>query len=65
MKDAPSWVGMGRDCFNREVRPQILSVVIGIQKIAFDRLDLDRWVDDHTRSNRRSASPSNKSHYRT
>ena len=40
LRDAPSYVGMDRNRFNQEVRPQIPSVVIGIQGIAFDRLDL-------------------------
>ena len=58
LRDAPSYVGMDRNRFNQEVRPQIPSVVIGIQGIAFDRLDLDRWVDDYMRRNGRPASPS-------
>ena len=58
LRDAPSYLGMDRNRFNQEVRPHIRSVQIGSQGIAFDRLDLDRWVDDYMRRNGRPASPS-------
>jgi hypothetical protein len=31
--------------FNAEVRPVLLEIPIGKQGVAFDRLDLDAWVD--------------------
>ena len=58
LRDAPSYLGMDRNRFNQEVRPHLRSVPIGSQGIAFDRLDLDRWVDDYMRRNGRPASPS-------
>lgn len=47
MRDAPGYVGMDKRVFNEEVRPQIREIKIGKQGIAFDRLDLDAWVDQH------------------
>lgn len=40
LRDAPDYLGMNRNRFNREVRPFITEIPIGGQGIAFDRLDL-------------------------
>jgi len=45
LRDAPDYLGMDRNRFNREVRPDIASIPIGIQGIAFDRFDLDHWAE--------------------
>ena len=47
LRDAPNYLGMDRNRFNNEVRPFLVTVKIGQQGIAFDRLDLDRWVDGY------------------
>lgn len=47
LRDAPNYVGMDRHRFNDEVRPKLIEIPIGTQGIAFDRLDLDAWVDDY------------------
>ncbi len=47
MRDAPTYVGMDRHRFNKEVRPCVTLIPIGIQGVAFDRLDLDAWIDDY------------------
>ena len=60
LKDAPSYLGMDRHRFNKEVRPGISEIPIGIQGIAFDRLDLDAWVDHY-----KSCSGSAASNYRS
>jgi len=39
--------------FNSEVRPFLVEVPIGSQGIAFDRLDLDAWVDHYIECNGR------------
>src|SRR4051794_38372139 len=52
-RDAPSYLGMDRNRFNREVRPYLTQVPIGHQGVAFDRLELDDWADDHIRRNGR------------
>jgi hypothetical protein len=46
-RDAPSYVGMDRNRFNAEVRPNLTEIPIGRQGIGFDRLELDAWVDDY------------------
>jgi hypothetical protein len=47
MRDAPAYLGMDRHRFNTDVRPLIQTISIGNQGIAFDRLDLDAWVDQY------------------
>jgi len=47
LKDAPDYLGMDRNRFNREVRPSLIEIPIGDQGIAFDRLDLDSWADQY------------------
>jgi hypothetical protein len=44
-RDVPGYLGMDRNRFNADVRPHLIP--IGIQGIAFDRLELDAWVDDY------------------
>jgi integrase len=44
-RDAPAYLGMDKNRFNREVRPSVAEIRIGVQGIAFDRLDLDKWAD--------------------
>jgi len=47
LRDAPDYLGMDKNRFNAEVRPYLVEIPIGEQGIAFDRLDLDVWVDDY------------------
>lgn len=47
LRDAPKYLGMDRNRFNNEVRPFLVTVKIGLQGIAFDRLDLDQWVEGY------------------
>jgi len=54
-RDAPYYLGMDRNRFNAEVRPQLTEIPLGAQGIAFDRLDLDAWVDDYKSRNGRPA----------
>ncbi len=51
LRDAPSYLGMDKNRFNREVRPVLSAIPIGTQGIAFDRLDLDSWADDYKSRN--------------
>jgi hypothetical protein len=51
LRDAPSYLGMDKNRFNREVRPLLAVIPIGAQGIAFDRLDLDSWADDYKSRN--------------
>jgi hypothetical protein len=52
-RDAPRYLGMDRNRFNREVRPSLTEIPIGKQGIGFDRLELDAWVDDYVARNGR------------
>ncbi len=46
LRDAPDYLGMDRNRFNAEVRPNVIEVPMEKQGIAFDRLELDAWADD-------------------
>ena len=54
-RDAPSYLGMDRNRFNAEVRPNLTEIPIGKQGIGFDRLELDAWVDEYVARNGRPA----------
>jgi hypothetical protein len=57
-RDAPHYLGMDRNRFNADVRPYVTTIPIGRQGIAFDRLELDAWVDDYiSRNGRRPKAP--------
>jgi len=45
LRDIPHYLGMDIRIFNKEVRPFLTEIPIGIQGKAFDRVDLDKWVD--------------------
>jgi predicted DNA-binding transcriptional regulator AlpA len=58
LRDAPAYLGMDRNRFNRDVRPHLIRIPIGQQGIAFDRLELDAWVEDYiSRNGRRPKAP--------
>lgn len=54
-RDAPRYLGMDRNRFNAEVRPNLTEVPIGKQGIGFDRLELDAWFEDYKSRNGRPA----------
>ena len=51
LRDAPPYLGMDKNRFNRDVLPLLAVIPIGTQGIAFDRLDLDSWADDYKSRN--------------
>ena len=53
LRDVPAYLGMDRNWFNKEVRPSQTEIPIGEQGIAFDRLELDAWVDEYISKNGR------------
>lgn len=53
LRDAPAYFGMDRNRFGAEVRPFITAIPIGRQGIAFDRLELDAWVEEYMSRNGR------------
>ncbi|CAL7961592.1 conserved hypothetical protein [Gammaproteobacteria bacterium] len=58
LRDIPHYLGMDIRIFNTEVRPLLTEMTVGKQGKAFDRLDLDKWVDYYKASGGRP--PSNK-----
>jgi predicted DNA-binding transcriptional regulator AlpA len=60
LRDAPDYLGMDRNRFNRLVRPQLVVIPIGTQGIAFDRLDLEDWADQYKSRNGRPAAERRK-----
>jgi hypothetical protein len=60
LRDAPDYLGMDRNRFNRLVRPNLVVIPIGRQGIAFDRLDLDDWADQYKSRNGRPAAERRK-----
>jgi AbrB family looped-hinge helix DNA binding protein len=43
----PASLRLCKNRFNREVRPWVTEIRIGTQGVAFDRLELDSWADEH------------------
>ena len=60
LRDAPSYLGMNRNRFNTEVRHYLTNIPIGQQGIAFDRLELDAWVEEYISRNGRPAAERRK-----
>jgi hypothetical protein len=66
LRDAPSYLGMDKNRFNRDVRPLLAVIPIGTQGIAFDRLDLDSWADDYkSRNGHPAAQPEREKPWET
>lgn len=59
MKDAPKYLGMTKNKFKADVRPSLKFVSIGKRGIAFDKLDLDTWVEQKKRCDGRPNDRSN------
>ena len=47
LRDVPAYLGMDRNRFNADVRPSLTEIPIGEQGIAFDRVELDAWIDEY------------------
>jgi hypothetical protein len=56
LRDAPLYLGMDKNRFNREVRPELTNIPIGTQGVAFERLELDAWAEDYVRRTGRPAA---------
>ncbi|WP_256580959.1 MULTISPECIES: hypothetical protein [unclassified Pseudomonas] len=48
--DAPGYLGMCKDEFNKTVRPNVREFPIGKQGVGFDRIELDEWADAYIES---------------
>lgn len=53
LRDAPQYLGMDPNRFNAEVRPYLTEIPIGIQGVAFDKVDLDAWAEQYKQRNGR------------
>ncbi len=56
LRDAPAFFGMDKNRFNREVRPLLTEIRIGVQGRAFDRLEMEAAADDYKSRNGRPAA---------
>ena len=50
LRDIPQYLGMDRRIFDKLARPYLTEIPIGIQGKAFDRLEIDKWVDHYKSS---------------
>ncbi|WP_243753551.1 hypothetical protein [Pseudomonas koreensis] len=50
-KQAPGYLGMCRDVFNKVVRPYVREFPVGAQGVGFDRVELDKWADVYIEGN--------------
>lgn len=55
---APTYLGMCRDEFNKTVRPNVREFPIGTRGIGFDRVELDAWADASIAANAIEKHPS-------
>lgn len=46
-KYASYYLGVDKNRFNTEIRPHLRVIAIGKQGIAFDKVDLDKYVDEN------------------
>ena len=60
LRDAPNYLGMDKNRFNKEVKPCLSIIPIGKRGIVFDRLDLDAWVEHYKKCNDRPANKRSK-----
>src|SRR5580658_4154089 len=51
LRDAPLFFGMDKNRFNREVRPHLTEIRIGIQGRAFDRLEMEVAAEEYKSRN--------------
>jgi len=52
-REVHTYLGMDRNRFDKEVRPYLTEIRIGIQGIAFERSELDRWAEYYMQRNGR------------
>jgi len=49
-KEAHQYVGMSRTLFVELVRPYVQEIKLGNKSIAYDRLDLDEWINQYKKA---------------
>ena len=63
LKNAPKYLGTNINHFNRYIRPHLTEIRLSKQNVSFDRLDLDRWVEDHKNRNGMSRNSTEEAFY--
>jgi len=53
LRDAPTYLGMGYDCFCEKVRPYVTEIKDGPKIVLFDKVDLDAFADHYKAHNGR------------
>ena len=51
LRDVPGYTGMDLKMFNRLVRPYLVEIRLSSKCVAFDKVDLDRWMDEYKSGN--------------
>jgi len=59
-KNITLYTGFDRNRFNREMRPSLTEIKIGVQGIAFDRLEVDQWIDDYIENSTKPTDPARR-----
>lgn len=60
LRDAPSFFGMDKNRFNREIRRLLTQIRIGRQGVAFDLLEMQAAAEDYKSRNGRPAAARSK-----
>jgi hypothetical protein len=60
LRDAPSYFGMDKNRFNREIRRLLTQIPIGRQGVAFDLLEMETAAEEYKRRNGRPAAQRRK-----
>ena len=47
LRDIPAYTGMDQKLFNRIVRPHLVEIRLSSKCVAFDKVDLDHWMDEY------------------
>ncbi|MBI4382878.1 MAG: hypothetical protein HY579_02455 [Nitrospinae bacterium] len=47
LRDVPAYTGMDLKMFNRRVRPHLVEIRLSSKCVAFDKVDLDSWMDEY------------------
>ena len=50
LKNIPQYLGMDRRIFNKLIRPHLIEIPVGTHGKAFDRLEIDNWIDQYKKS---------------
>ena len=51
LRDVPTYIGMNKNHFNKEIRPYLTEIPIGKQGKGFDRLEIDSFITRYISSN--------------